>query len=228
MSGMSFRAYRKLLRLSSCLLEFEINVSSSCGWNKIKWFKHKCMSNSSSVTLGRCIHFIDTSSTLSSFYYKPSVQIYSMLWAKLNRVLPILSIESGWNTVRLAPRLLTNFLYLPDCLICLIRIDQAGMVHQICLSKLRCFPDLQDWSGWKRVPDLPELKFWSCSDKFGVSSSLNNPAQATKNCQQEEPRVIRLSTQDTLIFYRQSCGFSTVYTRVQIYSLLRAKQPGSR
>ena len=41
---MSFRSYRKLLRLSFWLVEFDINVSSSWGCDKITGLKYKCMS----------------------------------------------------------------------------------------------------------------------------------------------------------------------------------------
>ena len=46
---MSFQiqGFRKLFRLSSCLVEFDINLSSSCGCNKITGLKYKCMSKSS-------------------------------------------------------------------------------------------------------------------------------------------------------------------------------------
>ena len=36
-----------MLRLSSCLVEFDINLLSSCGCNKITGLKYKCMSKSS-------------------------------------------------------------------------------------------------------------------------------------------------------------------------------------
>ena len=53
MSGMYFRGYRKLLRLSSYLAESEINVSSSSGCNKIPGLKFKCMNKRSFPTKGR-------------------------------------------------------------------------------------------------------------------------------------------------------------------------------
>ena len=73
---------------------------------------------------------------------------------------------------RVDHRLLTNSLSLPDCLICMSRIDQAWRLAWFAwagLIRLEWFA----WFSWAgfirlgRVPDLPEHYWWSCSGKSG-------------------------------------------------------------
>ena len=76
-------------------------------------------------------------------------------------------------------RLSTNFLCLPDCLIFLSRIDQAGRLAWFAwagLIRLEWFA----WFAWAglirlgRVPDLPEQDWWSCSGKSGNQANNQN------------------------------------------------------
>ena len=83
------------------------------------------------------------------------------------------TVQNSW--------LLTNFLRLPDRLICLPERGLPNLPEQDW-SGWNGSPDLpeQDWSGWEGVPDLPEQDWLSCLEKLGTPPSLINPAQANQ------------------------------------------------
>ena len=87
---MSFRAYRKLLRLSSCLVEFDINVSSLCECNKITGLKYKCRSKSSFPKKDRFYKSLLTSKIIFSKLCKKKLKknrptfSYGFLWENVH------------------------------------------------------------------------------------------------------------------------------------------------
>ena len=77
---MSFWGYCKLLWLSSRLVEFDINLSSSCGCNKITVLKYKCMSKSSFPKKRQVIY------KSPDFQTNFLLNMYRKSWQKLNHI----------------------------------------------------------------------------------------------------------------------------------------------
>ena len=132
-------------------------------------------------------------------------------------------VDKGWS------RLLTNFLRLPDCLICLSRIDQAERFawYQACLILIRQQPDRSGcrliliWhvpdrsgscliSGWEVVPDLPEQDFWSCSKNQAIR-------QTSLICEKSKVRIMVLKINFYLIHFFRACFLVKLHPNLPKY-----------
>ena len=84
---MSFRGSRKLLQLSSCLVEFDINLSASCGCSKIRGLKYKCMSKNSFPKKDRFLKSLLTSKLIFSKLCKAKVKkmTHIILWVFMRK-----------------------------------------------------------------------------------------------------------------------------------------------